>query len=99
LLVPDHWGRLTAYDPYDGRRRWSVKGGDTSAEFGEPVLLADRFVALPLDANGPRLASPAGAFRLRTPGTATGVAQLPGAGLVVTTGDKATNYVLLYDVS
>jgi outer membrane protein assembly factor BamB len=99
LLVPDHWGRLAAYDPYDGRRQWSVKGDDTSAEFGEPVLLADRFVALPLDARGPRLASPAGSYRVGAPGDGTGVADLPGGGLVVTTGGKQTNYVLLYSVS
>jgi outer membrane protein assembly factor BamB len=100
LLVPDHWGRLAAYNPYDGRRLWSVRGDDTSAEFGEPVLLRDRFVALPLDAHGPRLASPAGSFRLRPPADGFGVTELPGGGLVVTTASqKPRNYVLLYDVS
>jgi outer membrane protein assembly factor BamB len=99
LLVPDHWGRLTAYDPYDGRRLWSVRGRNTSAEFGQPVLVADRLVALPLDGHGPRLASPRGSFRLRPPVDGFGVGELPGGReLVVTTAGKPTNYVLLYDV-
>jgi outer membrane protein assembly factor BamB len=100
LLVPDHWGRLTAYNPYDGRRLWSARGPDTSAEFGEPVLVADRLVALPLDGHGPRLASPRGSFRLRPPVDGFGVGELGGGGrqLVVTTAGKPRNYVLLYDV-
>ena len=100
LLVPDHWGRVTAYAPADGRRIWSSKGADTAAEFGEPVWLAERFVALPLDAAGPRLSSAAGSFRLRPPADGFGIAELPLGGLVVTTASrKSTNYVLLYDVS
>ncbi|HVT78188.1 MAG TPA: PQQ-binding-like beta-propeller repeat protein [Acidimicrobiales bacterium] len=99
LLVADHWGRLRAYSPDDGHRTWAVKGADTAAEFGAPVWLSDQFVALPLDGHGPRLASPRGAFRLRPPADGWGVADLPGAGLVVTTaGDKGPNYVLLYSV-
>jgi outer membrane protein assembly factor BamB len=99
LLVPDHFGRIAAYDPHTGKRTWATKGDDTSAEFGEPVWLGERFVAVSLDARGPRLASPAGAYRLRPPVDGTGVADLPSGGLVVTTGGKPTNYVLLYDVS
>ncbi|MEY2425745.1 MAG: hypothetical protein QOI61_1317, partial [Actinomycetota bacterium] len=34
LLVPDHWGRLAAFDPHDGRRFWKVMGADSVAEFG-----------------------------------------------------------------
>jgi outer membrane protein assembly factor BamB len=98
LLVADHWGRLTAYSPDNGRQMWSVQGADTAAEFGEPVWLGERFVALPLDGLGPRLASPAGAARLRPPADGWGVAELPGGGLVVTTAGNAANYVVLYDV-
>ena len=100
LLVPDHWGRLTAYRPSDGKRMWSAQGDATAAEFGEPVWLGERFVALPLDAHGPRLASPRGAFRLRPPSDGFGIADLPLGGLVVTTAsENRRNYVLLYDVS
>lgn len=98
LLVADHWGRLAAFDPHDGRRLWSVHGADTVAQFGEPVLLDRRLVALPLDARGPRIGSPAGSVRLDAPSDGHGVAELPLRGLVVTTWGGATNYVLLYDV-
>ncbi len=98
LLVPDHWGRLASFDPHDGRRLWKVVGPDSVAEFGEPVLIADRLVALPLDAHGPRLGSPTGSVALKPPADGHGVADLPNRGLVVTTWGSATNFVLLYQV-
>src|SRR5262249_55539044 len=76
-----------------------VKGADTVAEFGEPVLVADRTVVLPLDARGPRIGTPHGSMRLATPVDGAGVTELPGlngGGLGVTTWGKPTNYVLLY---
>ncbi|HUR76777.1 MAG TPA: PQQ-binding-like beta-propeller repeat protein [Acidimicrobiales bacterium] len=98
LLVPDHWGRLTSYDPHDGRKFWSAAGADTLAEFGEPVLVSDRLVALPLDAAGPRLGSPTGSVRMVPPADGHGVADLPNRGLVVTTWGPSTNFVVLYEV-
>jgi outer membrane protein assembly factor BamB len=99
LIVPDHWGRVTSFRKDDGKRFWSSNGANTVAEFGEPVWLGEQFVALPLDGHGPRLASPAGSFRLRPPADGFGVAELPLGGLVVTTAGGTTNYVLVYDVS
>ena len=69
------------------------------AEFGEPVLVADRLVALPLDAGGPRLGTPHASTRIKPPSDGHGVADLPLRGLVVTTQGGGTNYVVLYEVS
>lgn len=99
LLVPDHWGRLAAFDPHNGRQLWKVTGPDSVAEFGEPVLLDERLVALPLDAGGPRLGSPQGSVALKPPADGHGVADLPSRGLVVTTWGASTSYVVLYGLN
>jgi outer membrane protein assembly factor BamB len=98
LLVPDHWGRLAAFDPHDGHRLWEVRGPDAVAEFGEPVLVGPRFAALSLDEGGPRLASPAGVTAISPPNAGHGVARLADGGLVVTTWDGPVNFVVVYDV-
>lgn len=100
LLVPDHWGRLAAYDAASGAARWKVTGPDTMAEFGEPVLVSavHRLVALPLDDGGPRLGSPEGSVPLRPAAPGHGVARLPDGGLVVTTWGQTPSFVLAYDI-
>jgi outer membrane protein assembly factor BamB len=96
LLVPDHWGRLAAFDAHDGTPRWRVRGPDAIAEFGEPAVLGSRLVALSLDAGGPRIASPVGSRRLKGPAAGHGVAVSPTGWLVVTTWDGPENYVVAY---
>jgi outer membrane protein assembly factor BamB len=98
LLVPDHWGRMTAYNAHDGEVLWRVRGADGVAEFGTPVVLAARTVALSLDDAGPRIASPGGSTALPTPASGHGVTALADGGLVVTTWGAPVNYVLAYDV-
>ncbi len=98
LLVPDHWGRLVAFDPRSGRRFWEVAGDDAVAELGEPVLIGERRVALPLVGGGPRIGSPRGSVGIDPPAEGNGVAELVGRGLVVTTWGSPTNYVLLYEI-
>lgn len=98
LLVPDHWGRLTAYDPTDGRVLWKTAGSDGVAQWGAPVVLGRRLVAMALSEDGPRIASPQGALALRPPSQGWGVARLPDGGLVVSTYGDAQNYLVTYDL-
>jgi len=98
LLVPDHWGRMTAYDAHDGRAIWRVRGAESVAEFGTPVVLGPRLVALALDDAGPRIGSPSGSSALFPPADGHGVAVLADGALVVTTWGAPVNYVVAYDV-
>lgn len=98
LLVPDHWGRLSAYRVRDGQLLWKVAGADGVAQVGTPVVLADRVVALPLTEHGPRLASPDGATALRPPAPGWGLGRLPDGGLLVSTWGEGQNYLVAYDV-
>ena len=96
LLVPDHWGRLAAFDAHDGTVRWRVRGANAIAEFGEPAVLGPKLVAMSLDAGGPRIAGPAGSYSLKVPAPGHGVARAPGGLLIVTTWDGPQNYVVAY---
>ena len=98
LLVPDHWGRVTAYRPTDGGVVWKTAGSDGVAMWGEPVVLGRRLVALALSQDGPRLASTKGALALRPPAPGWGIAKLPDGGLVVSTFGDGQNYIVAYDL-
>ncbi|MEY2397692.1 MAG: hypothetical protein QOJ00_866 [Actinomycetota bacterium] len=98
LLVPDHWGRLEAFNAHDGTPLWKVHGADAVAEFGEPAVLGPELVAIALDDGGPRIGSPSGSRSLKIPAAGHGVAMAPGGLLVVTTWDAAMNYVVGYAV-
>ena len=98
LLVPDHWGRVTAFDPHDGRVLWKGRGPDAVAEFGEPAPVGPQLVVVPLDQDGPRLVTPTGSSPLPGPNSGHGVAALPDGGFVVSTWDGTTNYLVAYDV-
>lgn len=94
LLVPDHWGRLTAFDAHTGDRRWITAGDDTIAEFGEPVSLGAEVVAMALDADGPRIASPVGVTTLDLPAQGHGVAAFGDAGVVISTWGGTQNWLV-----
>ncbi|MBA2609458.1 MAG: PQQ-like beta-propeller repeat protein [Actinobacteria bacterium] len=96
LLVPDHWGRLAAFDAHDGAFKWRVDGPDGVAEFGAPAVLGPKLVALSLDEGGPRIAGPNGSSRVETPSAGHGVAVAPDGQLIVTTWDGPENYVVAY---
>jgi outer membrane protein assembly factor BamB len=98
LIVPDHWGRLAAFDVHTGRRLWKVTGPDAVAEFGEPAVLGHRVVALALDDGGPRVASPTASASMPTPTDGHGVALLGADQVVVSTWGDGTNYLVAYDV-
>ena len=99
LLVPDHWGRMTAYDVHDGHALWRVHGADGVAEFGQPVEVGPRTVALPLDQGGPRIGSPGGSSTLRLPASGHGVVATTDGALVVTTWGGEVNYLVAYDLA
>jgi sugar lactone lactonase YvrE len=98
LIVPDHWGRLAAFDVHTGRRLWKVTGADAVAEFGEPAVLGPRVVALALDDGGPRVASPTASGHMPVPTDGHGVAVLSPDQVVVSTWGDGTNYLVAYDV-
>lgn len=98
LLVPDHWGRLTAYRPGDGASVWKTEGADGVAQWGEPVVLGTRLVAMAMSQDGPRIASPTGAVALRPPAQGWGVSRLPDGALVVSTYGEGPNYLVAYDL-
>ena len=96
LLVPDHWGRLTAFAAHDGVQQWTSDGDDGVAEWGEPVSLAPRVAVVALDAGGPRIVSPNGTATLDLPAEGHAAAAFDDGDLVVATYGGATNYLVAY---